>query len=207
MNEPEPLPYKIAVLASGGGSNARQLIDYFKDSPLARVTLVGCNKPGAGVLAIAQQHGIPAFLIERELFFNGDAYTALLQQAGIDLVVLAGFLWKVPQALLEAYPKKIINIHPALLPKYGGRGMYGHHVHEAVRQAGDTETGITIHYVDDKYDHGDTIFQARCAVAAGDDAEAIAKNVLQLEHYYYPRVIEEVMKKMRTDEQGTRNNE
>ena len=190
---PHTPPYNIAVLASGAGSNAQKIIAYFSEAPLARVTLVGCNKPGAGVLDIAQQHGIPAFIIERERFFRGDGYVPVLKAAGIDLIVLAGFLWKVPQPLLEAYPKKIINIHPALLPKYGGRGMYGLHVHEAVRTAGETETGITIHYVDDQYDHGDVIFQTRCAVRASDDAQAIAKSVQQLEHYHYPRVIEAVL--------------
>jgi phosphoribosylglycinamide formyltransferase-1 len=188
--------FRIAVLASGAGSNAQKIIDYFHNSSLAGVALIGCNKPGAGVLEIAQRHHIPSFIIERERFFRGDGYVPVLQEAGIDWIVLAGFLWKVPQTVLQAYPKKIINIHPALLPKYGGKGMYGVHVHEAVRAANDAETGITIHYVDDQYDHGDTIFQARCTVLSGDDAHAIAKNVQQLEHYYYPRVVEEVLHKM-----------
>jgi phosphoribosylglycinamide formyltransferase-1 len=188
--------FRIAVLASGAGSNAQKIIDYFHNSSLAGVALIGCNKPGAGVLEIAQRHHIPSFIIERERFFRGDGYVPVLQEAGIDWIVLAGFLWKVPQTVLQAYPKKIINIHPALLPKYGGKGMYGVHVHEAVRAANDAETGITIHYVDDQYDHGDTIFQARCTVQSGDDAHAIAKNVQQLEHYYYPRVVEEVLQKM-----------
>lgn len=187
---------KIAVLASGGGSNAQKIIAYFEHSDVANVTLVGCNKPGAGVLDIAQQHRIPCFMIERERFFRGDGYVPVLQEAGIGLVVLAGFLWKVPQTLLHAYPKKILNIHPALLPKYGGRGMYGAFVHEAVLAAGEPQTGITIHYVDELYDHGAAIFQARCAVAAGDDAPAIAKKVQQLEHYHYPRVIEEVVQQL-----------
>lgn len=193
------LPFKIAVFASGAGSNAQKIIDYFENSTLAQIALVVCNKPGAGVLDIAQKHTIPTLLIERERFFRGDGYMPVLQEAGIDLVVLAGFLWKVPQSLLDAYPKKIINIHPALLPKYGGKGMYGHHVHEAVLAAQDLETGITIHYVDEHYDHGDTIFQARCAVAPGADAAAVSKSVQQLEHYHYPRVIEDVLRKWTVD--------
>jgi phosphoribosylglycinamide formyltransferase 1 len=195
-------PFKLAVFASGAGSNAQKIIDYFQTSSLARIALIVSNKPGAGVLHIAERHGIPTLLIERERFFRGDGYVPELQKAGIDLVVLAGFLWKVPQSLLTAFPRKIINIHPALLPKYGGKGMYGHFVHEAVLSAKEVETGITIHYVDDQYDHGDTIFQARCAVTATDDAAAVSKSVQQLEHYHYPRVIEKVLQQLRTAGQG-----
>jgi phosphoribosylglycinamide formyltransferase 1 len=196
QNDQHHPPFRLAVFASGAGSNAQKIIDYFKESSIAEVRLVICNKAGAGVLDIANQHHIPTLLLERERFFRGDSYVPELQAAGIDLLVLAGFLWKVPQTLLNAFPKKIINIHPALLPKYGGKGMYGHFVHEAVRASGDLESGITIHYVDDQYDHGDTIFQARCPVTAEDDPAAISKSVQQLEHYYYPRVIEDVLKKM-----------
>jgi phosphoribosylglycinamide formyltransferase 1 len=192
-------PFNLAVFASGAGSNAQKIIDYFQTSPLARIVLIGSNKPGAGVLHIAQRHGIPTLLTERERFFRGDGYVPELQEAGIDLIVLAGFLWKVPQSLLNAFPRKIINIHPALLPKYGGKGMYGHHVHEAVLAAKEPETGITIHYVDDQYDHGDTIFQARCAVTETDDAAAVSRSVQQLEHYHYPRAIEAVLQQWRSD--------
>lgn len=188
--------FKIAVAASGGGSNAQKIIEHFAQSTAVEVALVACNKLEAGVLEIAQQHGIPTLLIERERFFRGDGYVPVLKEQGIGLIVLAGFLWKVPQTLINAFPKKIINIHPALLPKWGGKGMYGAHVHEAVLAAGEKETGITIHYVDELYDHGAVIFQARCAVADGDDAATIAKKVQQLEHYYYPRVIEEVIMKL-----------
>lgn len=189
-------PYKIAVFASGAGSNAQKIIDYFKTSALATVTLIVCNKEGAGVLEIARQQRLPFIITERERFFRGDGYTGVLKEARIDLIVLAGFLWKVPQALIYGFPKKIINIHPALLPKWGGRGMYGQAVHEAVLAAGEPETGITIHYVDELYDHGDVIFQAYCAVDKNDNAAAIAKKVQQLEHYHYPRVIEDVVKKI-----------
>jgi phosphoribosylglycinamide formyltransferase-1 len=193
LPSPQP-PFNLAVFASGAGSNAQVLIDHFKTSVLARVTLIVCNKPGAGVLQIAEREGLPALLIEKDRFFRGDGYVPVLEKAGIHLIVLAGFLWKVTQPLINRYPRRIINIHPALLPKYGGKGMYGAFVHEAVLRAGDGETGITIHYVDEQYDHGDVIFQARCAVAPGTDAATIAKSVQQLEHSHYPRVIESIIK-------------
>lgn len=190
------LPVKIAVFASGTGTNAAKLIDYFKTSPVARVMLVICNKPGAGVLALAEKAGIPTLLIEKEAFFRGDAYLPQLKEAGIGFLVLAGFLWKVPQALIDAYPRRIVNIHPALLPKFGGKGMYGQYVHEAVLQAGERETGITVHYVDEHYDSGDIIFQTACPVLDNDTPETIAARIHQLEHLHYPRVVEEVVKDM-----------
>src|SRR6476659_7084226 len=137
MSHSQQPPFRLALFASGAGSNAQRIMEYFESSSLAEAALIVCNKPGAGVLQIAQQHQIPTLLIERERFFRGDGYVPELRAARIDLIVLAGFLWKVPQALLQSFPKKIINIHPALLPKYGGKGMYGHHVHEAVRASGD----------------------------------------------------------------------
>lgn len=185
--------FRLAVFASGTGSNAQKLIDYFKDSSLAKVTLIVCNKPGAGVLAIAEKESIPTLLIEKEKFFRGDAYLPELKEAGINFIALAGFLWKIPQALIVAYPKRIVNIHPALLPKFGGKGMYGQYVHEAVLQAGEVESGITIHYVDEQYDNGDVIFQTACPVLEGDTPETIAQRIHQLEHLHYPRVVEEVL--------------
>ena len=185
---------KMAVFASGTGSNAKKIIEYFSDtSKGATVTLIVCNKPGAGVLQIAADENIPTLLIEKERFFRGDGYVPELKEQGIDLVVLAGFLWKIPAALIEAYPRRIINIHPALLPKYGGKGMYGNFVHEAVITAGELESGITIHYVDEHYDHGDIIFQATCPVEANDDAATLSKKVHTLEHRHYPEVIEKVL--------------
>lgn len=184
---------KIAVFASGAGSNAEKLIDYFKNSASAKVALIVCNKPGAGVLSIAAKKNVPALLIEKERFFRGDAYLPALKEAGIDFIALAGFLWKMPQALIDAYPKKIVNIHPALLPKYGGKGMYGQYVHEAVLQAGEVESGITIHYVDEHYDNGDIIFQTACPVLDNDTPETIAQRIHRLEHLHYPRVIEEII--------------
>jgi phosphoribosylglycinamide formyltransferase-1 len=127
------------------------------------VALVVCNKPGAGVLSVAENNGVDTLLIEKERFFRGDAYLPVLADHGIDFIVLAGFLWKVPEALIRAYPRKIINIHPALLPLYGGKGMYGNKVHEAVLAAKEKESGITIHYVNEHFDEGEPIFQARCA--------------------------------------------
>lgn len=188
--------FRLAVFASGAGSNARQLINYFKTSSLARVALVVCNKPGAGVLAIAESEGLPVLLLEKEHFFRGDAYLPQLRQARVDFLILAGFLWKVPQRLIEAYPRRIVNIHPALLPKFGGRGMYGQYVHEAVLQAGERESGITIHYVDEQYDNGAIIFQAACPVLDSDTPELIAQRIHQLEHLHYPRVVEEVLQQL-----------
>jgi phosphoribosylglycinamide formyltransferase-1 len=185
---------RIAVFASGTGSNAQKLIEYFRDSPIAMVALVVCNKPGAGVLAIAEKEGIPTLLIEKETFFRGDAYLPRLKEAGVGFIVLAGFLWKIPQALIDAYPKRIVNIHPALLPKFGGKGMYGQYVHEAVLQAGEMETGITIHYVDEHYDNGDIIFQTACPILEGDTPESIANRIHQLEHLHYPKVVEETVR-------------
>jgi phosphoribosylglycinamide formyltransferase 1 len=133
-------------------------------------------------------------LIEKENFFRGDHYIPALKERGIGFIVLAGFLWKVPDALIRAYPNKIINIHPALLPKYGGKGMYGEKVHAAVIAAGDKESGISIHYVDELYDHGNVIFQANCNIIPGDTPETLAKKIHLLEHQHYPEVIGNLLK-------------
>lgn len=187
--------HHIAIFASGAGSNARRIIAHFRSHPSIKVSLIGCNRPGAGVLDIAAREGIPVLIIEKERFFRGDAYVEQLQSAGIDMIVLAGFLWKVPQVLIHAYRGRIINIHPALLPKYGGKGFYGSLVHDAVLQAGEKESGITIHYVDEHYDHGDHIFQEKVAVDANDTPATLAAKVQRLEHEHYPRVIEELIQK------------
>jgi phosphoribosylglycinamide formyltransferase-1 len=185
---------KMAVFASGTGTNAQKIIDHFsKPGKTSRVALIVCNKPGAGVLQIAKKENIPSLIIEKEQFFRGDAYLAELKAHEIEFIVLAGFLWKIPGVLIGAYPRRIINIHPALLPLYGGKGMYGNFVHEAVLKAGDTETGITIHYVDEHYDHGDIIFQATCAVDKNDTPEALSNKVHALEHQYYPEVVEKIV--------------
>ena len=187
---------KMAVFASGAGSNAQKIINHFSDKTKnAYVALIFCNKPDAGVLQIAAKENIPTLIIEKEKFFRGDAYLPELISYQIDFIVLAGFLWKIPQALVDAYPRRIINIHPALLPKYGGKGMYGNIVHEAVLNADEAESGITIHYIDEHYDHGDIIFQAKCPVTKSDNAESLSKKIHALEHKYYPEVIEKVINK------------
>ena len=187
----------MAVFASGTGSNAQKIIDHFSDpSKNAAVALIVCNKPEAGVLQIAAKENIPSLIIEKERFFRGDAYLPELNKYEIDFIVLAGFLWKIPQALIDAYPRRIVNIHPALLPKYGGKGMYGSFVHEAVVNAKDAESGITIHYVDEHYDNGDIIFQAKCIVDEHGDAVSLSKKIHALEHQYYPVIIEEVINKL-----------
>ena len=184
---------RIAIFASGAGSNAQKIIEHFSKDASVAIALIVCNKPGAGVLNIAASHQIPTLLIEKEQFFRGDAYVSVFKEEKINWIILAGFLWKIPSTLIQAYPQHIINIHPALLPKYGGKGMYGHHVHEAVIAAGETESGITIHYVDEQYDHGATIFQARCEVKKGDTPETLAQRIHALEHAHYPKVIAQLL--------------
>jgi phosphoribosylglycinamide formyltransferase-1 len=197
----------IAVFASGNGTNAREILT--NSLPLAgglhteqgtmekyyTVGLIVCNKPGAGVLQIAKEFQIPSLLIERDRFYTGDAYLNRLHDHHIDLIVLAGFLWKVPETLIHAFPKKIINIHPALLPKYGGKNMYGQFVHEAVLAAGEKESGITIHYVDELYDHGEIIFSKTCPVDVDETPGSLAAKVHALEHRFYPTVINDLCKK------------
>ena len=183
----------LAVFASGAGSNAENIIEHFNHHPAVRVVLIVCNKQGAGVIDIAKNAAIPYMLINKEIFFRGNAYLPDLQKAGIQWIILAGFLWKLPAALLAAYPGRIINIHPALLPNYGGKGMYGVFVHQAVLDAKESQSGITIHYVDEHYDHGDVIFQASCPVEKEDSPETLAAKVHRLEHHHYPKIIEQVV--------------
>jgi phosphoribosylglycinamide formyltransferase-1 len=185
----------IAIFASGTGSNAQMIIDYFKKSTIAKVKLVVCNKPQANVLKIADAENISSLVIEREKFFSGDSYLPELQNKGVDFIVLAGFLWKIPSSIIYVYPNRIINIHPALLPKFGGKNMYGNFVHEAVIKSGDKETGITIHYVDDKYDNGKIIFQQQCSIDENETAETLANKVHRLEHKNYPQVIKQIIRK------------
>jgi phosphoribosylglycinamide formyltransferase 1 len=187
---------RIAIFASGAGSNAQKIIDHFRHHPTIHIALIVCNKPGAGVLQIAEKENITAILIEKEMFFRGDAYVSQLKTYSINFVVLAGFLWKVPVALIAAFRNRIVNIHPALLPNYGGKGMYGNHVHEAVLANKEKQSGITIHYVDELYDHGAVIFQATCTVNASDTPESLAQKIHQLEHQHYARVLEEIVSKL-----------
>ena len=181
---------RIAIFASGAGSNAEKIIQYFRHHHSVQVALIVCNKPEAGVINIARQNDIPVLLIEKEIFFRGNNYIAELKAQAIDFIILAGFLWKIPDALVAAFPERILNIHPALLPKYGGKGMYGNFVHEAVIKAGDAESGITIHVVDEVYDNGRTIFSASCPVMPDDTPQLLAQRIHALEHKFYPEVIE-----------------
>ena len=186
---------RIAIFASGAGSNAQKIIEHFSGNNNIEVALIVCNKPSAGVLTIALTKNIPSLLTERERFFRGDAYIPELKVHNIDFIVLAGFLWKIPDMLIHAFAGNIINIHPALLPKYGGKGMYGAFVHEAVIAAKEKESGITIHFVDELYDHGETVFQISCPVYETDTAATLARRIHELEHKYFPVVIEEVITK------------
>ena len=180
---------RISIFASGTGSNAAKIIDYLHDNPLIRIALIVCNKPGAGVISIAANNHIPVLMIEKERFFREDGYLPELAGYGIDFIVLAGFLWKIPSCLITAYPNKIINIHPALLPKYGGKGMYGMRVHEAVIAAGEKESGITIHYVNEHFDEGAPVFQASCSIAPDETPESLAQKIHVLEHRHFPEVV------------------
>ena len=184
---------QIAIFSSGAGSNAKKIIDHLlskeKSNSTPVVSLIVCNKAEAGVLKIAAENNIPVLLIEKETFFRGNAYIDELKAANIDFIVLAGFLWKIPDALIKAFRGKMINIHPALLPKYGGKGMYGSFVHEAVIANKEKESGISIHYVDEVYDHGQIILQATCLVSEDDTPETLAKKVQVLEHRHFPAAV------------------
>jgi phosphoribosylglycinamide formyltransferase-1 len=182
---------RLAILASGGGSNADAILRFFSGHDRIRIVLIACNRQSAGVYQIADNHGVESIYLSRERFLSEDGYMPEFKARGVDGLILAGFLWKIPQGLIDAYPNRILNIHPALLPKFGGQGMYGIHVHTAVLAANETASGITIHRVDEQYDNGDHIRQVRCAVEPNDTPESLAKRVLQLEHQYYPPTIEE----------------
>ena len=196
MNESlNKIRFPVAIFASGAGSNAGKIIGYFREHPLIGVALIVCNNKKAGVLEIARQEKIPVLQIERELFYE-TGYVEELRKYNIRFIVLAGFLWKVPPVLTKAFPDKIINIHPALLPAYGGKGMYGRAVHEAVLKAGEKESGITIHYVDDIYDNGKIIFQAKCPIDPEENPESLARKIHLLEHINYPAQIETILLKM-----------
>lgn len=184
---------KIAILASGSGTNAEKIIQYFHSSEIATVVSVGTNKEDAGVIERAGRLGVPHFTFNKKELDNGSV-KALLMIKRIDLVVLAGFLLKIPENLVEGFPRAIVNIHPALLPKFGGKGMYGINVHRAVKEAGEQESGITIHWVNQHYDEGEIIFQEKVGLSPLDTPEQIAAKVQELEHKYYPKVIENLLK-------------
>lgn len=183
----------IAIFASGSGTNAENITAYFKDHPCIRVQLILSNKLDALVLKRAEKFNIPTYVFSRQQLYHTDEVLRILEVYRIDLIVLAGFLWLVPANILSAFPNSIINIHPALLPKYGGKGFYGMVVHEAVIESGDNESGITIHFVNECYDAGQIIFQARCPVEASDTPETLAIKVHALEYRYFPEIIERLL--------------
>ena len=184
----------IAVFASGSGTNAQRITEYFSDHPEISVSMILSNKPDAYVLVRAKKLMIPSVVFDRHTFYETSEISGLLKKNKIDLIVLAGFLWLIPEDLIQAFRGRIINIHPALLPKYGGKGMYGSRVHEAVIQSRDKESGITIHFVNEKYDEGNIIFQAKCEVLPDDTPDTLAQRIHQLEYKHYPEVIEKVIK-------------
>ncbi len=184
---------RIAIFASGTGSNARKIIEHFQSNDDISVDIVISNKKNAKVLDMAAGHGIDTLIINRASFYESKEVVDILKQRKIDLIVLAGFLWLVPASLIKAFPKRVINIHPALLPKYGGKGMYGMNVHKAVKAAGEHESGLTIHFVNEKYDEGGYIFKAACKLSGNETPEEIAQKVLKMEHKYFPQVVERVL--------------
>ncbi len=180
----------IIIFASGKGSNALNIIEHFKSRPEdVHIAYIISNKAEAGVLEHAKNYQIPFKIINTEAL-NSSAFCDFLSNLNADLIVLAGFLKKIPSSIIQAYPNKIINIHPSLLPKYGGKGMYGHHVHEAVKAANEQETGITIHWVNEQYDKGNHILQAYCPIAAQDSPMDIATKISELEKTYFPICID-----------------
>ena len=186
------MPLKIALFASGSGSNAENIIRYFSNSEKFVFPVIVSNKSDAYVHERAKSLQVPTVTFSREDFSQGEKILSFLGRHNIDCIVLAGFLLKIPQILIDAFPNKIINVNPALLPKFGGKGMFGHHVHQAVADAGETESGITIHYVNSNYDEGNVILQVKCPVLPTDTAEMIAEKVHALEYEYYPKVIDDL---------------
>jgi phosphoribosylglycinamide formyltransferase-1 len=186
---------RLAILASGGGSNADQICRYFHQHPEIAIGAIMTNNPKAGVRHIAELHRIPFYFVPKMNWREEGEVLSILKQHHITHIILAGFLLLIPEWLLRAYPQRIVNIHPALLPKYGGKGMYGHHVHEAVKKAGDARSGITIHIIDEHYDEGEILFQKIVDLMPEDTPDQIGAKVLVAEHYYYPRVIEQWVKR------------
>ena len=187
----------VAIMASGRGSNAKAIIDYSKQEDCAfRVKLILSNKKNAGVLDHGADNDIPTFVFNKTEFSENQGILQRLEEEKIDLVVLAGFLWLIPKYLIDAYPRKMLNIHPALLPKYGGKGMYGQHIHKAVHENNEAFSGMTVHFVNEVYDEGGIIFQTQCPLSEMDLPQDIANKVLKLEHFFYPRIIEGVAGRM-----------
>lgn len=181
---------KVAIFASGSGSNAEAIVNHFKGNPLLKVAVIYCNNPGAGVLERAERLGIPVNLFDKNDLYNNHRVETQLKEDGISWIVLAGFLWLMPGEIIENYKERIINIHPALLPKYGGKGMYGMRVHEEVVRAAEKESGITIHLVNEEYDSGAVLLQKRVFIRPGTSAPILAGNIHRLEHEYFPPFLE-----------------
>jgi len=185
---------RIAIFASGSGTNAEAIFNHFAKIPDVQVSGVFVNKPDAYVITRAKKHYVPVFTFNRNDFYNSNRILNLLCEQKADCIVLAGFLWLMPTHILDAFPNAVLNIHPALLPAYGGKGMYGDRVHQAVWENGESETGITIHQVNEKYDEGAIVYQAKVDIQRNDTPETIAGKVHQLEHEYYPKVIEQFLR-------------
>ena len=186
-------PKKIVVFASGSGSNAENIIRYFQDSGTAEVASVMSNKPSAKVLSRAQKLNVTALYFDRDAFYNTNEVLHLLEDTNPDLIVLAGFLWLFPTSILKRFPNKVINLHPALLPKFGGKGMFGDNVHKAVLANKEKETGITIHYVNEKYDDGQIIFQKAFPISSEETLTSLTEKIHELEHSHFPKVIENLL--------------
>lgn len=180
---------RLAIFASGNGSNALAIIDYFKENPNVKIAFVLSNRSDAPVLAAAAERGIATVAMSNEEVEDGSILTSACTDKKLDYIILAGYLRKIPAALIASYPRKIINIHPSLLPKYGGKGMYGTHVHAAVLAHGEKESGITIHYVDEEFDRGEILAQYRCEVSKNETIETLQQKIQYLEHRYFPEVI------------------
>jgi phosphoribosylglycinamide formyltransferase-1 len=185
----------IAIFASGSGTNAENIVNYFKNKSNIKIKIILTNKPKAFVIERAKKLNIPVKIFNKEEFYNSDKILQLLKNENIDLVVLAGFLWLIPQNIIDEFEGRIINIHPALLPKYGGKGMYGNNVHKAVIEAKEKESGITIHYVNKKYDDGAIIFQAKCKINPNETPDSLAEKIHSLEYKFYPKIIEQILDK------------
>lgn len=184
---------RIAIFASGSGSNAENIYDYFKGNGKVEISLILTNNSNAKVIERAKRLAISYKVFDREMFYQTTKIVDLLKNKQIDLIVLAGFLWLIPERMVKAFPDKIINIHPALLPKYGGKGMYGDKVHETVIANHEKESGITIHFVNERYDDGNIIFQAKCEISPTDKPEDLAKKIHELEYKHFPKVIEKLL--------------
>ena len=185
---------RIVIFASGSGSNAQQITEFFLSSNVARVLMICSNRADAYVLQRADRMNIPAIVFDKSDFYETDVVLNQLSHLHPDLIVLAGFLWKIPEKMIRAFPERIVNIHPALLPKYGGKGMYGAYVHRTVIENREKESGITIHYVNENYDEGTIIFQVKCTIDDGETPETLAEKIHELEYKFYPKIIEQILK-------------